>query len=1162
MDQKDILEAKSKKPHLGMRIVTLAIDYPKMITTIMTAITLVILAIAVAPNIWPTQLSSLHTLSVDTDPENMLPADEPNRAFHDQMKKVLSMHELIAVGVVNKKSPYGIYNPITLKKVYEIAKFAESVEGVISVDLMAPSSVDNIKQEGPGTIKFEWLMPEIPQNQEQVNVIKQKVDRLPFIKGTLFSADDKALGVYIPIVSKNMSSSIYAALNEKINEINADATNGDEFHIAGLPVAEDIFGVEMFKQMGISAPISMLFIFILMLLFFKKIKLIISPMIVAMVSVISTMGLLVITGHTVHIMSSMIPIFIMPIAVLDAVHILSDFFDRHHHSQDRRGTILKVMQHLFFPMLYTSLTTIAGFASLALTPNPPVQVFGTFVALGVGLAWIWTILFVPAYVMLLSPKTLQNFGRKVGLENVETTKFDLMGNILSSLKKITYYHAKAVIVASIALAGISYYGITKIVINDNPTRWFNDKHPIRVADREMNQHLAGTYMAYLTLQNNEEAKVDEAFLQKVKAKLNVDESISGKMLAEFIINAGKDSQRQEDFIRNLEGQINNVSQSASDSEREYWDSKLDSIDEYKLEGQTFKDPQILAYIEKLQAEMDKISTVGKTSSLADLVKTVQRELIDGRDENYVLPATRNGVGQAILNYQNGHRPQDLWHFVTPDFKTASIWVQLKSGDNVDMQEVVDKVNAFSKENEGAFKLKHRWFGLTYVNLIWQDQMVKGMLEAFLGSFVVVLIMMIVLFRSFVWGILSMIPLSLTILFIYGFIGLVGKDYDMPVAVLSSLSLGLAVDYAIHFLSRAREIHANKPNWKDALEEIFEEPARAIMRNIIVVGVGFTPLILSPLMPYRTVGFLIAAILLSAGFITLLLLPAIITLLQGYLFRPQPSLEDKGNVKPGGVTMTSIIIALGLLLSQNQAQAEEKLSVQSIIEKTNAIAYYEGKDGVAHVNMEIKDSQGRIRDREFVILRKNLVVGGDQKFYVYFKRPSDVKKMSFLVWKKGEGDDDRWLYVPALDLVKRIASSDKRTSFAGSDFYYEDVSGRGIKNDNYVLESSNDKFYTVKGTPKRPDEVEFSYYLIHIHKSSFLPIKIEYFDKNKKSYREYQALKIEMIERHATVTKASMQDKRTGSTTTNTMSRIKYDIGISENIFSERYLRNAPMEYLK
>lgn len=196
------------------------------------------------------------------------------------------------------------------------------------------------------------------------------------------------------------------ALREKIGELKGP----ERYFITGLPIAEDQFGVEMFYQMAISAPAAMLFIFILMLIFFKKIVLIISPMTIALVSVISAMGLLISTGHTVHIMSSMIPIFLMPIAVVDSVHIISEFFGRYPSIKDRRKTCAAVINTLFMPMLYTSLTSAAGFASLALTPIPPVQVFGLFVVFGIMVAWVWTILFIPCYVMFIPERSLEGFG--------------------------------------------------------------------------------------------------------------------------------------------------------------------------------------------------------------------------------------------------------------------------------------------------------------------------------------------------------------------------------------------------------------------------------------------------------------------------------------------------------------------------------------------------------------------------------------------------------------------------------------------------------------------------------------------------------------------------------------------------------------------------------
>ncbi|MCD6288461.1 MAG: MMPL family transporter, partial [Candidatus Hydrogenedentes bacterium] len=193
------------------------------------------------------------------------------------------------------------------------------------------------------------------------------------------------------------------------------------------------------------------------------------------------------------------------------------------------------------------------------------------------------------------------------------------------------------------------------------------------------------------------------------------------------------------------------------------------------------------------------------------------------------------------------------------------------------------VKDYMADNPPPFGLRARWFGLTYLNVIWQDKMVSGMLQAFLGSFLAVLLMMIVLFRSALWGILSMIPLTVTIGSIYGTIGLIGKDYDMPVAVLSSLSLGLAVDYAIHFLARSRQIYDRFGSWEVASPAVFGEPARAIFRNVIVVGVGFLPLLAAPLMPYKTVGVFIAAILFFAGLASLLILPALIRVGERVLF---------------------------------------------------------------------------------------------------------------------------------------------------------------------------------------------------------------------------------------------------------------------------------------
>ena len=223
----------------------------------------------------------------------------------------------------------------------------------------------------------------------------------------MISDDGAALALYYPLSEKSISHAVAQDLQELIDTFE---NTGAVYHITGLPVAEDRFGSEMFFQMAVSAPLAMLFVFGLLWLFFGHVRIILISLLAAMASVICTMALLVLSGQTIHIMSSMIPIFIIPIAVLDDIHILSDFYDKYTPERDRLEIVNEVMADLWRPMWYTTLTTAVGFASLMLTPIPPVQVFGLFVAIGVFVAWFFTVTLLPAYFMSLPDKALADFG--------------------------------------------------------------------------------------------------------------------------------------------------------------------------------------------------------------------------------------------------------------------------------------------------------------------------------------------------------------------------------------------------------------------------------------------------------------------------------------------------------------------------------------------------------------------------------------------------------------------------------------------------------------------------------------------------------------------------------------------------------------------------------
>ncbi len=842
--------------------------------------------------------------SIDVDPENMLSKDEPTRVFHNQMKQQMDINDLIVIGIENPTHDEGVFNPESLNRIHEFSQFLKTVTwtehnekaGIVTHNIVSPNQVDAIDAGEPGIIRFERLMNNPITTQAQAQTIKARAMSNPFLAGTMVSMDQKSLALYIPITEKSVSADVYDLINDKLDTLNGP----EQYHITGLPLAEDVFGIDMFIQMAISAPLAMLLIFILILYFFKNAVIGASALAVAMASVLITMGAFVASGNTIHIMSSMIAIFLMPIAVLDATHILSMFFDKYQQTQDRKGTLIDVMKTLFVPMLNTSLTSAAGFFSLYLAPIPPIQIFGVFVGFGILLAWLLSMTLIPAYIMLLKPKQLTNFGTKSDNMNK-----GLLSNMLQGIAGISYKYAKSLMILIIGLVVASIYGIQTIKVNDNPMKWLHPTHPIRVADSFINDNFGGNYLVYLTFSAKKQDNQVAAISQDINNQLNAlgnNEQITlfkTKMTefeqadlkaAQYIENLWQFSSSQlaskaTDTVSNdMEDDLGDIfTEVETDTTTATWQSIQGLLSDIRSQRKVFNQPQVLEYITRLQQHIEQLPLVGKSNSLSDLVKKLNKELHDSNQSAFVIPSSASQVSETLTTFENSHEPFRLWHLVTQDFTTTNLWFQVKSGDNQDIHKVVDTVNEFIISNPPPVALDHNFFGLSYINTVWQQKMVSGMSDALIGSMVVVLIMMVLLFRSLAWGLVSMIPLSVTMAMIYGVIGLLGKDYDMPVAVLSALALGLSVDFAIHFITHAKEQVEQSGSWKAAMQALFQEPARAIYRNIVIIAVGFTPLLLAALVPYQTVGMLMASIMLVSGFATLIILPAIIKLAEPILF---------------------------------------------------------------------------------------------------------------------------------------------------------------------------------------------------------------------------------------------------------------------------------------
>ncbi len=263
-------------------------------------------------------------------------------------------------------------------------------------------------------------------------------------------------------------------------------------------------------------------------------------------------------------------------------------------------------------------------------------------------------------------------------------------------------------------------------------------------------------------------------------------------------------------------------------------------------------------------------------------------------------------------------------------------------------------------------------------------------------------------------------------------------------------------------------------------------------------------------------------------------------------------------------MKKLLITIALLFSST-VFAE---NVNEIMKKASQAAYYQGNDGVAQMLMKVysKGSSTPIK-KLFYMLRKNIKGSEEQLMFAYFMRPSDIAKTTFLVHKYIDKDDYRRLYIPASDKVLPIAGSRKQDPFMGSDFSYEDVSGRHYTKDTHSLKGSatinGEDCYQVSSVAKDKDD-KVAKINSWISKKTYIPMKVEFYNKEGKLFKIYESQTIQKIGNYPTIINRIMTSPLDGTKTEMLVNpkSVKYDVGLQDSDFTERSLKNPPMNYMK
>jgi len=259
-------------------------------------------------------------------------------------------------------------------------------------------------------------------------------------------------------------------------------------------------------------------------------------------------------------------------------------------------------------------------------------------------------------------------------------------------------------------------------------------------------------------------------------------------------------------------------------------------------------------------------------------------------------------------------------------------------------------------------------------------------------------------------------------------------------------------------------------------------------------------------------------------------------------------------------MRRYVITIAALTALAASVALARAAELSGTEITTRVEQREiGKDEKSQITLTLITKEGQRRERKLILQRRDKA--NRKKVLIHFLSPADVRGVGFLVWRHPGKDDDRWLFLPALNMVRRIAAADKRSSFVGSDFVYEDVAGRDVGQDTHTLVRSKrlegQDCYVVKSVPKDSRSAEFSQKLSWVRKDNFVVVQELYYDKRGDELKQFTVDRLEVIQGIPTVRKMTMRNLQTGHRSEVSYDEVRYNLGLGDDVFTERYLRRAP-----
>ena len=887
-------------------------------------------------------------LGIDNSIRQFLPQKDSSYTRLTQTEDQFGSMIVIGVSLESKKGT--VLTPQNIEVVRKITDRVLELPQIEGVDSL--THIDYVC-ENDGSISASQLIPETYTGSEED--IAQLESRLAewseMYNRVIVNDDNTATQMQITVHSMTPQEKAESKITdaerqqkilEQVRQVVVEECENQplEYKIYGDPVVAE--SARKFMVSDLCALIPLVIVVVLLSLFFsfKTVDGTLLPLITVVMSAAWTMGLMSLLGITFTLVSSVIPVALIAVGSAYGIHVLTHYYvaldgvDGELTREKYVDAIFAGLKEVMKAVLLAGITTIVGFISLVSSPIEPLHSFAIFTAIGVGIALILSITFIPAVLLCkdykkvaagrekmkhISEKVERRLERAKQLAGGKLAK-DASGNTLYNIYHFFCGSRVRLILFTLVICGLSYAGLRILKIDTAIVNYFPENCELRQDIKSIDKNFAGTNSLYFTIEGQE--KGDLTNPEILKAVDDMQEYLAenfdgiGKIVSftTFIkrINqvwhvpttqavAAADTVASDDF-----GGLDDFDDfdSFSDDFDDFggFDDFADFGDSTEnsstvTEDTDWVDPNI-EYAQKLSQPMTTeevlamlnrayIEAGAKNATPEKMLAALEKDCNYNGMAYYEIPydpakypvPTReelSGVVNGYLTLLSG----SLDRFVDDDMspRVMRVTCQLRNHSTEETGDIIAAAKNFAKEHfpEG-YTIEAT--GAGEMEYTMTKMIVSSQVQSLLISLISVFIIITIAFGSGWAGIVGAVPLALAILLNYMVMGFAGINLDLVTSIIASVAVGVGIDYTIHFLSTYKEERAKTDNLEVVTRETFRKSGHGIVTNALAVGLGFLVLCFSKFVVLRYIGVLVAIVMFTSSYLAMTIIPGILNVFE-------------------------------------------------------------------------------------------------------------------------------------------------------------------------------------------------------------------------------------------------------------------------------------------